>query len=179
MVIDNYYRMLVSDRSFLFNDIRTSKIIEKRDDIFKRAFLNSMRFLNEFYGPIMNDWKWGKVHNGRYFIPLLKDGSFFNKTFSKQQNAEVSGGNSTILRGAINANRMMGANKVSCVSGIFLSDLTFASLSISSSLDPQSKYYKNYNRDNKLISLNSNNFLHRLILVPSRNRSNGPLAVSH
>ncbi|TFG23985.1 MAG: penicillin acylase family protein [Promethearchaeota archaeon] len=60
-----------------FDDIYTP-IVEKRDDIILRAFLDTVDWLEDFYdSDDVDDWEWGDLHKG-YFEHLLEI-----ETFSK------------------------------------------------------------------------------------------------
>ncbi len=169
IIIDKYYEMLISNRSFLFDDTITRVNIENRNNIFTRAFSKSMRELNEFYGPRMENWKWGAAHYGSYNLPLIKRGLFYDKKFNGTQEEKIDGGNSTISRGTVNTTGMPGAGTVSSISGIVHSDLSFIAPSFSCPMDMHSKYYKNYYKNNDHICLDLQKFTHKLRVVPLTN----------
>ncbi len=165
LIIDKYYKMLTSEYSLLFDDINTKIKIEKRYDIFQRAFSKTMRRLNESYSPIMDNWKWGAVHHGHFNMPLLKEWLFYNKDYNKLQDVALCGDDSTINKGSIDVSSMK-AQDVSCLSGIFHSGLLFISPTFSCPLDPHSEYYKNYHRGKDLICLDIQKGAHTFRIIP-------------
>ncbi|MDY6933496.1 MAG: penicillin acylase family protein [Spirochaetota bacterium] len=145
LIVDNFYELLIRNRSYLFDDISTTEKIEDRDMIFDRALLKTMRFLNEEMGPIMNDWQWGRLHNGHYILPLMKKGSLLVRILNNFEDIRVNGGNFTICKGSINVKDGLRAEEVSCLAGIFSEGLSSISLSYGIAQNPRSEYYKNIN----------------------------------
>ncbi len=164
MLVNKFYKTIDDGTSFLFDDIRTKLAIESRDEIFKRAFLKSLRYMNEYYGPIMDDWKWGKLHIGHYGFPLLDQGIFNDERSDELMNVAIPGGNSTICKGAFNEKNNIDNYIVTSLSGILSSNLLHISPRFSCPIDPESIYYQNYYVNNKFTCLNKEKGVHKFII---------------
>ena len=167
-LLDNFYVLLSSGNSTLFDDITTKDSIEDRDDIFNRAFLKTLRYLNKQCGPEMEQWKWGNVHKGHFRMPLRRQ-SFFEKQSDRFEDVGMPGGASTVKKGDIGTKDLLAPGNISVISGIFYQDLqlSFFSLPVSQTLDPNSEYFRNYSNSGEFVSFDSNEVLHRLVLAPA------------
>jgi acyl-homoserine lactone acylase PvdQ len=163
-IIDKFYALMSEGKSFIFDDLRTKSEIEDRDSLFRRAFLRTLRQLNERYGPIMNNWKWKTTDSAPYKIPLLSTG-FFSKIQDSGKYLK-SGGFHTTNMGTINSINMPGAFNVSSLSGIFHGRMLYLSQSFSSTMDPESDYFKNNVSDNKFTRINRERPVHTFRIIP-------------
>jgi len=150
ILLDNYYTLISEDRSLLFDDISTDKRVETRDMIFDRAFLKAMRFLNKAKGPIMEKWRWGGVHRGRYHLPLVDD-SVIIDSFQELDEKEIRGGNSTIWKGALMPESMRPAEITALSIIMSEQEVSFAS-SYGLSLDPRSEYFSVFSGEHSFSS---------------------------
>jgi hypothetical protein len=140
--------------------------IEDRDAIFRRAFLKTLRLLNENYGPIMNDWKWGIANPGLFNIPLLKTSLFSAKKSNTESDNKIGGITPVISLGTINAINIPGANNVLSLSGVFHANLLYISPAFSCPMDPDSEYYTNYTKVKKYLCLNREKGVHTQKIIP-------------
>lgn len=166
LIIDKFYRLMSEDKSFIFDDSRTKRDVETRNTIFRRAFLKSLRFLNEFYGPRMENWKWGGAHSGYYDLPLFSAGIFSDSERTGLRATKIHGGNSTISRGSISATNMLRAKRVTTLSAVFHDNSLFISPSFSCPVDPDSEYYKNYYFTDKFQNPGKLKGVHSLKIIP-------------
>ncbi|MFW5771563.1 MAG: penicillin acylase family protein, partial [Spirochaetota bacterium] len=99
LVEHGFYRMLEDDRTVFFDDISTLRKIETRDMIFDRAFLHSLRVMNESLGPYMDNWNWGRLHHASMEVPLVgKDSSLYSHLFNGDP-VGLHGSDNTIMKG--------------------------------------------------------------------------------
>jgi penicillin G amidase len=168
-LIDKFYNLLLPGNSIIFNDVNTKDSVENRDNIFDRAFLKTLKYLNKQRGPEMENWKWGAVHKGHFNMPLARQ-SFFEKKMDKFEDVGIAGGNSTIKNGEASAVNLLTPTNVSVLSGIFYLDLqlSFFSLPVSQSLDPDSEYFWNYNNSSEFVNADSAEAIHKLVLLPNK-----------
>ncbi|MCP4133971.1 MAG: penicillin acylase family protein [bacterium] len=140
-LIDNFYTMMEKGSSFQFDDSKT-KIIETRDMIFDRAFLKTMRQLNRKQGPIMEDWQWGSVHKGHFYIPIQED-SLINRTLYTIKSTGFEGGLSTVYSGS--GGEEISGERSSCtatvLSGYFGHTEAAIHLNFTYSINPRSEFY--------------------------------------
>lgn len=165
LLLDNFYSMISEDRSPLFDDISTDGIIENRDMIFDRAFLSAMRFLNKAKGPIMENWRWGTIHKGRYHMPI-KDDSLIVKLLYELKDSELKGGNSTIYKCSVSAEERFGPGTATSLSGIVDRGALYLSASFGISLNPYSEYFNMFSEGGKFNKFLPSEGNHRLTLMP-------------
>ncbi len=173
-IIDNHYYFadkfldaFVADKSLLFDDASTRDRIEFRDMIFDRAFLEAMRFLNGRRGPIMEDWKWGDVHTGRLSIPLVKSSYMTRKMFMEESKG-ISGGFSTLHKGAFSASGGFKVNEVTALSGVFDEGGGRVAQFYGCSMNPSSEYFEQYREKRKFTTIAASKAEHTLILAPKK-----------
>jgi acyl-homoserine lactone acylase PvdQ len=168
-IIDKFYDMLLAGNSPLFDDINTKGSVELRDNIFDRAFIKTLRYLNKQCGPIMENWKWGSLHKGHFIVPLGKE-SFFGRIPSKLEPVEIPGDNSSLNKGDVSAVNLLKPGNISVMSGLFFLDLhlSFFSLSISPSLDTRSEYFRNYSKLSGFINIETAEAMYKLQLLPNK-----------
>ena len=124
-----------------------------------------MRFLNEHFGPRMNDWRWGGVHNGHYETQLLKHGLFEDNDSNKLVNIPIAGGNSTIYKGSFTEKEGLSIDSVSCLSGIFTDKSFYLSPGFTCPANPQSEYHKNYHINKEFIHLGKEKNIHNFRIL--------------
>lgn len=171
-LVDKFYDMILQGNSKLFDDIGTKDSVENRDNIFDRAFLKTLKLLNRERGPEMENWKWGAVHKRRLNIPLRRQ-SFFSKRMEKFTDVGIAGGNSTVMKGGVSAVNLLAPANISVLSGIFYLDLqlSFFSLPVPQSLDPDSEYSGNFNNSSEFIEIDAEETIHKLVLLPLKTKS--------
>lgn len=141
LLSDTFMESLEDERSSLFDDISTPGREERRDEIFDRAFLRSMRFLNERRGPIMENWLWGSLHSGHFAVPLIDERGFWSRMFYSKTDEPIEGGFSTVYRGTALPVENLRAGVTTCLSGIYDETGGTFSVSYSYSLNPFSDYF--------------------------------------
>ncbi len=167
LLLDNFYTMISEDRSPLFDDISTDGRIENRDMIFDRAFLKAMRFLNRAKGPIMENWRWGAIHKGRYHMPI-DEGSLIVRLLYELNDSELNGGNSTIYKCSVSAEDRFKPGMATSLCGIVDKGDMYLSTSFGISLNPYSEYFSMYSEEwdfKKFLESDGN---YRLSIVPGR-----------
>ncbi|HPJ41232.1 MAG TPA: penicillin acylase family protein [Spirochaetota bacterium] len=70
LLYDDFYQILSKNPVTIFDNTGTDQF-ETRETIFDQAFLGSMRYLNRKSGPLMENWKWGKLNRNHYKIPNI------------------------------------------------------------------------------------------------------------
>lgn len=138
---DSFLKALEDEKSILFDDITTSAREERRDDIFDRAFLRSMRYLNERRGPIMESWNWGSLHAGHFAVPLVNESAFWSRLFYGMVDEPLEGGYTTVYLGTSLPSESFKADVTSCLSGIYDTATGISAASYSYSLNPFSDYF--------------------------------------
>ncbi|HSV96862.1 MAG TPA: penicillin acylase family protein [Spirochaetota bacterium] len=138
---DSFLKAIEEEKSILFDDITTSTREERRDDIFDRAFLRSMRYLNDRLGPIMENWTWGSLHTGHFSVPLIDESAFWSRLFHGRMDEPFEGGFATVYRGTSLPLENFKADVTSCLSGIYDTTAGTYSASYSYSLNPFSDYF--------------------------------------
>lgn len=141
LLSDTFMEALEDERSSLFDDISTPGREERRDEIFDRAFLRSMRYLNERRGPIMENWYWGSLHSGHFTVPLVDERGFWSRMFYGKTDEPIEGGSSTVYRGTALPMENLKAGVTTCFSGIYDETAGAFSASYSNSLNPFSDYF--------------------------------------
>jgi penicillin amidase len=129
LLAPQFLALIKENKSPLFDDI-TTFATEYRENIFDRAFLNTMRFLNRTQGPDMNDWSWGSVHRGHFFIPGAKD---------QMEDQPFEGGCDTMLLGSLEY--CLTPVEATSLYGFFGIEESFVKMNFSYSTNPGSKFY--------------------------------------
>jgi penicillin G amidase len=166
-LIDKFYNLFQAGNSALFDDINTKDYVETMENIFDRAFLKTLKYLNKERGPEMENWGWGTLHKGHLNMPLGKH-SFFGEKTDKFKDIGIAGGISTVKNGNVSAVNLLAPTNISVLSGIFYLDLqlSFFSLPASQSLDSDSEYFANYNNSSEFVSIDPGDIIHTLVLLP-------------
>ncbi len=167
LIIDKFYTLLSENKSFIFDDAKTKTEIEDRDSLFRRAFLKTLRHLNERYGPIMDEWKWREADSTPYRMPLYNEGLFEKTWDDKKSKGDVR----AINMGTINSVNMPGADNILSLSGIYHGSLLYLSQSFSCPMDPDSEYYKNNEKIKKYTCLNRERGVETLKIIPQSRKS--------
>jgi penicillin amidase len=102
--LDNWYiwqerllDMIVKNDSHWFDDVRTKKTRESRDDLFVRAAKDAAADLEERLGGNPEKWLWGEVHQLELVSPVRRDG--FGKGFLGGGSHPFPGSGETLCRG--------------------------------------------------------------------------------
>ncbi len=134
ILLPAFLKMLEKNNSPLFDD-KVTYTVERRDDIFTRSFLHSMRMLGRSNGPRMDEWKWGTVHDGAFATP------FFDSNFFKDQaeNRPQDGDFFTLFLGAMRQN--LKPTGVTALAGYLGSDDSEIYMYYGQSLHPASPFY--------------------------------------
>ncbi len=164
---DKFYSMFQGENLTLFDDTGTKDTVETRDIIFGRAFLRTLKYLNKSLGPEMENWRWGNLHKGHLNVPLGKH-SYFGKKTGRFRDTGFPGGSSTVRNGNVGAVNLLEPTNISVLSGIFYQDLqlSFFSLPVSQTLDPDSEYFRNYNNSGEFAGVDHGEAIHTLLLLP-------------
>ena len=141
LVEDGFFRMLEDERTVFFDDIRTLRKIETRDMIFDRAFLHSLRIMNESLGPYMDKWNWGRLHYAMMEIPMLGEDSSLYQYLFHGDPVEIQGSDNTIMKGGTKYTAAMGVSDATVVSSYIWNNITHHALRTGMSLNPFSSYY--------------------------------------
>jgi penicillin G amidase len=168
-MINKFYDLFLTGNSILFDDVTTKDAVESRDDIFNRAFLKTLKYLSKMRGPEMENWGWGTLHRGHFNMPLGRN-SFFGDKADTFRDTGIAGGSSTIKNGSVSSVNLLAPADISVLSGIFYQDLqlSFVSLPVSQSLDPDSEYFRNYNNSSEFVSIDSGETIHSLMLLTGK-----------
>ncbi|OHD65881.1 MAG: hypothetical protein A2176_03470 [Spirochaetes bacterium RBG_13_51_14] len=134
MLVPRFYEAVRENRSPIFDD-RATYPVERRDTIFDRAFLKTVRFLNRTRGPVMDKWTWGDIHSGRYLIPgrggEIQDDRIADDPFA--------GGADTLQLGS--PGLTLKPDEVTSLSGYFGVEQSFIFMNYTYSTDPRSEFY--------------------------------------
>ncbi|GEM_PF-400908 len=168
LIIDKFFEAFLAERSLLFDDVGTKDKMEFRDTIFDRAFLKTLRYFNDARGPIMEEWRWGSLHTGRFDIPFVEETSFLMRRFFDDESHAVPGANSTIRRGSFDAKRDFSAEEVSALSGIIGYRETEFSALYGYSNNPLSVFFGNFAERKEFAAFKEDSRLYRMRLVPMR-----------
>lgn len=168
LIIDKFFEAFLAERSLLFDDVSTKDKMEFRDTIFDRAFLKTLRYFNDVKGPIMEEWRWGSLHTGRFDIPFVEETSFMMRRFFDDESHAIPGANSTIRRGSFDAKRDFSAGEVSVLSGIIGDRETEFSALYGYSNNPFSVFFGNFAERKEFAAFNDRSRLYRMRLVPMR-----------
>jgi penicillin amidase len=163
---DSFLKAIEDEKSVLFDDITTSGREERRDDIFDRAFLRSMRYLNDRRGPIMENWTWGSLHSGHFSVPLIDESAFWSRLFYARTDEPVEGGSTTVYRGTSLPLENFRAEVTSCLSGIYDTTAGISSASYSYSLNPFSDYFDYRKEYGNFAAFRPDDTRHRIEIRP-------------
>jgi penicillin G amidase len=144
LYIDHYAEMFAADKSPLFDDIATDDRNETRDILFDRAFLRSMRTMNMIEGPIMEQWKWGTLHKGKFRLPLVRSDSFLARRLYRSERVMAPGAHSTINLGSFSNTENFGADMVTSLSAIIGPGGALIAPLFGYSTNPLSEYFDMY-----------------------------------
>ncbi|HOD15165.1 MAG: penicillin acylase family protein [Spirochaetes bacterium] len=133
LLVPQFYTILREGGSPRFDDTATFSR-ETRDTIFDRAFLKTMRWFNRGSGPVMDEWKWGALHRGRYAIPGLKSGEE-----DEVLPVPLGGSCDTLLLGVPGTG--LETETATSLSGFFGIDTSLIFMNYSYSTDPRSGFY--------------------------------------
>jgi len=142
LVEDDFFRMLEDERAVFFDDTNTLRKIETRDMIFDRAFLHSLRDMNESLGPYMDKWNWGKLHYASMEIPLVGKDSSLYPYFFHGDPVELHGSDNTIMKGGTKYTASMIVSDATVVSSYIWNGITHHALRTGMSLNPFSSHYE-------------------------------------
>lgn len=131
LLVPRFYGIVRESGSPRFDDA-TTYARETRDAIFDRAFLKTMRRFNRGSGPIMDEWKWGALHQGRFALPAAGSGDAVAP-------APLGGSCDTLLLGVPGAG--LAAETATSLSGYFGIDASLIFMNYSYSTDPRSEFY--------------------------------------
>ncbi len=168
LIVDKFFEAFLSEKSLLFDDIGTKDKMEFRDTIFDRALLKTLRYFNNAKGPIMEEWRWGDLHTGRFKIPFIEETSFPVRRFFDNESYAIPGANSTIRRSTFNAQNDYSAEEVSALSGIVGDKETEFSALYGSSINPLSVFFGNFAERKEFAAFKTDSRLYRMRLVPMK-----------
>jgi penicillin amidase len=132
-----FYKLVHENTTEVFDDITTDKP-ENRETIFDISFLKANRILNRSLGPIMADWKWGKIHKGHFHIPY-EESNFLNRILYKIDDLPFEGGAATIFLSQ--SDRDLKPNAGSSLFGYFGTEISNVTMNFAYSVNPMSTFY--------------------------------------
>ena len=166
--IDRYFEAFTDGKSLLFDDVTTRDKAEFREMIFDRAFLKAMRLLNNSNGPIMEEWMWGRMHTGRFAMPLVREDSLLAGWVYEDEAVPASGGFSTPYRGSFEERNGFAVKEATALSGVLEPDSMRICSSYGYSLNPFSDFYEGYRENRQFSNTRASEWIHRFSLVPAR-----------
>ncbi len=167
LFIDHFAEMCAADKSPLFDDIATDDRNETRDILFDRAFLRSMRAMNLIEGPIMEQWKWGTLHKGKFRLPLVRHESFLARRLYRSERVMAPGAQSTINLGSFLDTEKFGVEMVTSLSAIMGQGETSIAPLFGYSTNPLSEYFDMYVENRRFTSMEGAQ-THLVKIEPSR-----------
>ncbi len=132
-----FYKLAHENTTDVFDDV-TTDALENRETIFDISFLKANRILNRKLGPIMADWKWGRVHRGHFHIPY-EDSNFLNRILYKIDDLPFEGGASAVLLSS--PNRDLKPSAATSLYGYFGIGISNVNMNFSYSVNPMSTFY--------------------------------------
>ncbi len=132
-----FYKLAQENNTTVFDDVATDRL-ENRENIFDVSFLKANRILNRKLGPIMADWKWGRVHKGHFHIPY-EDSNLLNRILYKIDDLPFEGGASTVLLS--HPDRDLKPSAATSLYGYFGIGITNVNMNFSYSVNPMSTFY--------------------------------------
>ncbi|MCX7678296.1 MAG: penicillin acylase family protein [Spirochaetes bacterium] len=163
--MENFAQIAKDENSPVFDDLKTEDRVETRSMIFDRAFIYALKFLNESFGPYMNQWKWGRLHKAKLQIPLLRKESLVRKEFMKTYLYKISGDDSTIFNAPVDMNNRYRAKSVTAFSVAFYNG-AFISRVAGISMNPLSEFSKFYMNNRYFVEFDSNSIKHEMKILP-------------
>ena len=139
--LDGFYSILGDDNSPLFDNTATDNRVETRNQIFDRAFLKTLKHLNNNCGPYMKEWQWGVLHKAKFSMPLGKQQSIFQREMRKSKLYRMGGDDSTLLKGSVLYNDRFRAGNVTAVSVCYYGQSSSISQAAGLSINPASEFH--------------------------------------
>lgn len=146
ILIEPFYKMVMSNS--LYFDDKTTEDRETKTEIFDRAFLKTLRECSRAMGPVMNEWRWEKIHKNHYHIPFKKN---FMAKFAPNilESVAQAGGITTIYNNGIDAD--LRPESSSSLLGFFSSSHSEIAMNFSYAMYPLSKFYINGKKEQNFI----------------------------
>jgi penicillin amidase len=98
--------MVLEGTSPWFDNVKTDKVTETRDDLFYQAGLKAAQDLGSSLGKDPQQWLWGKVHQMEFVSPIRRKG--FGKGLVGGGSHPAPGSCDTLYRGIYNFNEPFG-----------------------------------------------------------------------
>jgi penicillin amidase len=98
--------MVLEGTSPWFDNVKTDKVKETRDDLFYQAGLKAAQDLGSSIGKDPQQWLWGKVHQIEFVSPIRRKG--FGKGFVGGGSHPAPGSSETLYRGIYSFNEPFG-----------------------------------------------------------------------
>lgn len=112
-MLDNWYfweerlqAMVLEGNSPWFDNVKTDKVKETRDELFYQAGLKAAQDFGSTLGKDPNQWLWGKVHQMEFVSPIRRKG--FGKGLVGAGSHPAPGSGETLYRGIYNFNEPFG-----------------------------------------------------------------------
>ncbi|MBP1742009.1 MAG: penicillin amidase [Deltaproteobacteria bacterium] len=113
IMLNNWYfwqerlqAMVLEDTSPWFDDVKTDKVRETRDELFYQAGLKAAQDLGSSLGKDPQQWIWGKVHQMEFVSPIRRKG--FGKGLVGGGSHPAPGSCESLYRGIYNFNEPFG-----------------------------------------------------------------------
>jgi penicillin amidase len=103
-MLNNWYfwqerlqKMVVEGSSEWFDNVKTTGVVEARDDLFRRAALDILAELGPKLGKDPRKWQWGELHQLEFVSPIRRTG--FGKGWMGGGSHPMGGSGETLYRG--------------------------------------------------------------------------------
>jgi len=164
--LDGFYDILGDDNNPLFDDTTNDARMETRNLIFDRAFLKTLRYMNDKCGPYMKDWQWGVLHKAKFTMPLGKKKSIFRRELMKTMLYRTGGDDSTILKGSVMANEKYRSGAVTSISVCFSGQGSMISQAVGVSINPVSEFSAFHMDKRQFSDFESGDYKYEMKFVP-------------
>ncbi len=165
--LDRFANLSKDENAAIFDDNTSDDRIETRSMIFDRAFIASLKYLNEHAGHFMKDWKWGRIHKAKLAVPLLRKKSLLRKEFMKTYLYRIGGDDSTIMNGSVQIADRYRANSVTAISACFYGG-ALLSKATGMSVNPLSEFNEFFMDKRHFIDFESSNVKYEMKFVPRK-----------
>ena len=165
--LEGFSELLLKDDSQLFDDTETLERVETRGEIFDRAFLKSLKYLNTNCGPFMGEWHWGKLHKILFDMPIGRERTLFGDELLKSNIYRTGGDDSTLMKGAVRVNNDFMSGEITGVSVCFRGKASSISRAMGVSLNPLSEFNTFFLDKRRFIDFESSNYRYEMRFIPA------------
>ena len=165
--LEGFYEVLSNDDNPLFDNTDTTERIETRGDIFDRAFMKTLKYMNTKCGPIMGEWHWGLLHKMLFIMPIGRERTLFGDELTKSDLYRTGGDGSTLMKGSVRVNEDFMSGEITDVSICFRGNSSSLSRAMGVSLNPLSEFKKFFLDKRRFIDFESSNFKYEMRFIPA------------